>query len=249
MDVLSPPAVYGTRDVSVIIPVLNEWNNIPPLIAELREQLRDLAWEVLFVDDGSVDGTADLCRRYAAEDDHIRFIQRSARTGLASACFEGMLSASAQWLVVMDGDLQHDPSIIPAMLSAANSGRYDLVAGIRATWDRKSAGMPLHRIWLSRTGRFIGTAITGCPPLSDPLSGFFAVNRDFLDEVRHDLSLCGFKLMLDMIASCRRPVVVGEIPYRFRPRRHGTSKLDTTALLEFARLLLLKRYGLRSTGA
>ena len=82
-------------ELAVIIPTLNERQNVVPMVERLTASLKGLEWEVIFVDDDSADGTADECRRLAALNPQVRVIQRIGRSGLASACLEGMLSSTA----------------------------------------------------------------------------------------------------------------------------------------------------------
>jgi dolichol-phosphate mannosyltransferase len=95
-------------ELSIIVPTLNERDNVGRLVERLSSCLADVAWEVIFVDDDSADGTADVVRHLSRHDGRVRCCQRLGRRGLSSACIEGMLSSSAPYLAVMDGDLQHD---------------------------------------------------------------------------------------------------------------------------------------------
>src|SRR5690606_33505045 len=112
------------------IPVFREAANVAPLVARLDAALAGLAWEAVFVDDDSPDGTAAAARAIAATDPRVRCIRRIGRRGLASACMEGFLSVSAPFVAVMDGDLQHDETILPALLAAVEGGA-DIAIGSR----------------------------------------------------------------------------------------------------------------------
>src|SRR6201991_4132670 len=119
-------------DLAVVIPTFNERRNVPVLIAKLDQALKDVAWEAIFVDDDSPDGTADAARELARVDRRVRVIQRIGRRGLSSACIEGMLATAAPLVAVIDGDLQHDESILPAMVRELQADpTLDLVVGSR----------------------------------------------------------------------------------------------------------------------
>ena len=120
-----------TTSLSVIVPVLNEAGNIPTVVKRLRQSLRDIDWEVIFVDDDSRDASRELLVALAREDPRVRVITRIGRRGLSSAVIEGALSSSARYLAVMDGDL-------PARQAAAGDAR---PPGTRP--GRRRGGQPL----------------------------------------------------------------------------------------------------------
>ena len=137
------PSAIGV-DLAVVIPTLNERNNIIPLLDRLEMALNGLNWEVIFVDDDSPDGTAQFLREVAQQNQRVRVIHRIGRRGLASACVEGVLSTSAPYFAVIDADMQHDESLLPKMLKAIKDDGLDVVVGSRyvhggsvLTWDRR----------------------------------------------------------------------------------------------------------------
>ncbi len=226
----------------MILPTYNERENIPLVVARLEEALDGLAWEAIFVDDDSPDGTAEVIRGYALRDARIRLVHRIGRRGLASACIEGILATAAPCIAVMDADLQHDETMLPAMLRKLESERLDVVVGTRNAEGGSMGQFRRERVWLSRLGQRIGSGVCACR-LSDPMSGFFLVDRRFLNEVVHTLQNDGFKILVDMLASSARPVRVGEVGYVFRTRCHGESKLDVRVGIEYFFLILNKRLG------
>src|ERR1700732_3057878 len=118
-------------ELTVVVPCYNERPNVAPLVQKLENALFGIAWEVVFVDDNSPDGTTAEVRRIAQTDPRVRCIRRIGRRGLASAVIEGALSSSARFVAVIDGDLQHDETKLPDMLAALRTGRYDLAVGSR----------------------------------------------------------------------------------------------------------------------
>jgi dolichol-phosphate mannosyltransferase len=236
------PAVLAPPELAVIVPTLNERDNIAPLLVRLGEALAGIAWEVVFVDDDSRDGTAELLLRLQSSDPRVRVIRRIGRRGLASACIEGMLATGAPFLAVMDADLQHDESILPRMLEALRDDDLDIVVGSRFSAGGGVGVFSGRRLFLSRLGRLLSRTVSRAD-LSDPMSGFFVLRRSFFEETARRLSGQGFKILLDLFASAPRPVRFAELPYVFRPRHSGASKLNTLVVLEYVILLSDKLLG------
>lgn len=231
-----------TVELTVVVPTYNERDNILPLLDRLEKTLRGISWEVIFVDDDSTDCTAGLVRRIASGNRQVRCLQRIGRRGLSSACIEGILASSAPYVAVMDADMQHDETLLPAMLETLKAEDVDVVIGTRYAdggniqdWDRFRARISRLATLLSR---FVITA-----KVSDPLSGFIMLRREFFDKTVHGMSGKGFKILLDLFASASREVRFKELPYRFRPRHAGVSKLDTFVAWEYALLILDKIIG------
>ncbi len=229
-------------ELAVIIPTLNEAGNIKPLLERLEQALQGIDWEVIFVDDDSIDGTADTIRQIAHERLHIRCLRRIGRRGLSSACIEGMLATSAPYLAVMDADLQHDEQLLPRMLEAVKARHLDIIVASCFMSGGSVGEFSSARERLSRIGILVSRLITKLD-LTDPLSGFFMLRRAVLDDVAHSLSGQGFKILLDMLASASRPLKCDEIPLHFQPRFSGESKLDALVTLEFVILIADKLFG------
>ena len=139
-------------ELSVIVPCYNERANVRPLAARLDAALAGIAWEAVFVDDDSPDGTADEARALANADPRIRCIRRIGRRGLSSAVVEGALSSSAAFVAVIDGDLQHDEARLPDLLAAVRAG-----ADVAVGRSRVSARMKAAR---SKAARSKGASVT-----------------------------------------------------------------------------------------
>lgn len=233
----------ATPELSVVIPCYNERANVAPLIARLHAALAGIAWEVIYVDDNSPDGTAAELRRIAATDPHVRCIRRIGRRGLASAVVEGALSSSARFVAVMDGDLQHDETRLTPMLDALRGGKYDLAVGSRHVEGGDNTGLSSRwRHMLSDSGIRIAQAFLPVK-LTDPMSGFFMLPRPLFEELAPHLTAQGFKILLDLVLSAPSPLRVIEIPFRFQERVAGESKLDALVLTQFAGLLIDKVLG------
>lgn len=229
-------------ELSVIVPSFNERTNVALLIARLAEALRDVEWEVIYVDDDSPDGTADEVRRLATTNRRVRCVHRIGRRGLSSAVIEGILASSAPYVAVIDADMQHDETLLPRMLTMLQRDGLDVVVGSRyvagggtGDWDNRRAALSRFATQLSR--------LVVQQPLSDPMSGFFMMARPAFERSVRRLSGQGFKILLDLFASTPVPFRFAELPYTFRSRLHGESKLDGLVVWEYLMLLLDKRLG------
>ncbi|HEY3779059.1 MAG TPA: glycosyltransferase family 2 protein [Rhizomicrobium sp.] len=228
--------------LSVIVPTFNEAGNVREIVARLERVLSGIAWEVIFVDDDSPDGTAQTVKSLAIGDPRVRCLKRLGRRGLAGACIEGMLASSAPFVAVMDADLQHDETILPRMLTALTAGSADLAVGSRYIEGGSANSFSADRARVSRTATGLTRRLLGVD-LADPMSGFFMLKRETLDEIAGDLSPIGFKILLDIVLTAKRRLRVVEIPYEFRERRHGQSKFDAAIGFEFVGLALAKMTG------
>jgi dolichol-phosphate mannosyltransferase len=231
--------IRGAPELTVVVPTLNECGNVQGLVERIAAALPGIDWELMFVDDDSPDGTAAIAKAMGRCDARIRCIRRVGRRGLAGACLEGMLASQAPYVAVIDGDLQHDEALLAPMLAALRAGGSDLVVGSRYKAGGSAAALGRSRLRNSRWATAISRALLGTE-LSDPMSGYFMARRQVVDELAPQLSTQGFKLLLDVVLSSRGRLRMSELPYRFRPRSHGTSKLDSRVLLEFVGLLLAK---------
>jgi dolichol-phosphate mannosyltransferase len=229
-------------ELSIIVPTFNERENIISVIEAVSEALPNVSWEIIFVDDNSSDGTASFVREIAQTDRRVRCLHRFGRRGLSSACVEGIMSTASPIIAVMDGDRQHDERVLWQMYQTLNTSDADVVVGSRyvegggvSDWDRK-------RVAMSRFATRVSNWITGTS-LSDPMSGFFMMRRDAFFASLPRLSSIGFKILLDIAASSDRVLKIVDVPYQFRARQHGVSKLDSMVLWEFFLLLLDKSIG------
>ncbi len=230
-------------ELAIVVPTFKERDNVQPLLTCLDRALQGISFEVIFVDDDSPDGTASLIRQISLTRPNVRVLQRLGRRGLASACVEGMMATAAPFIAVMDADLQHDESILPEMLAKVKADdSVDLVVASRNIEGGSMGEFAKSRVAVSNLGRKVSNMVCRCE-VSDPMSGFFLLRREFMEEVAPNVSAIGFKILVDLISSCRRPVVLREVPYRFRNRAHGESKLDTLVLVEYLQLVADKMIG------
>ena len=231
-----------SAELSIVVPTYKERGNVAELVRRLDAALSGIAWEAIFVDDNSPDGTADAVKQIAQADNRVRCLRRVGRRGLAGACIEGMLSSASPFVAVMDADLQHDEKVLPQMLTRLRDGAADLVAGTRYVEGGSAGSFSARRGAMSRaatrlTHRLVGTN------LSDPMSGFFMMRRDRFEELAPSLSPVGFKILLDIAASGGERLSIAEQPYVFGTRFDGESKFSAQIGVEFLGLLLAKMTG------
>lgn len=227
--------------LSVVVPTYNESQNVGEMVRRLETTLSGIAWEVIFVDDASPDGTANAVRSIARDDRRVRLISRHNRRGLASAVVEGALAASAEIVAVMDGDLQHDESVLPAMYRKVAAGEAEVVSASRFLTEDGADGLSSKtRVAISNNGIRLSNAVFGLN-MTDPLTGFFVMRRDVVRRALPDMSELGFKVLMDLIISARPRPKVMEVPFKFRERVHGESKLDNRVMYEFFLFFIEKK--------
>lgn len=235
-------ASNGGPDLTVIAPTFNERENVEPLVEKLAAALQGVRWEVIFVDDDSPDGTAARVREVARRDSRVRCVQRLGRRGLTSACAEAVLASSSPYIAIIDADLQHDETLLPRMLDVLKEGGAEVVIGSRYTERTLSEGFSRVRQTMSYIATRLAQTILHAE-LSDPVSGFFMAKREVFEGAIRNLSGVGNKILVDIFASSKRPLQFKELPYQFKPRLHGESKLDTLTVWEYLVLLADKLLG------
>jgi dolichol-phosphate mannosyltransferase len=201
----------------------------------VRAALNGVDWELIVVDDDSPDGTAQNVRALGRHDPRIRVIRRLGRRGLASACIEGMLASSAANLAVMDADLSHDPCLLREMVGILRSGRVDLVVASRelafSCPGEGAEPRTTARRWAARAARLIGPV-----PLSDPLSGYFALRREVIDRVAPRLAGAGHKLLLDILLA-EPGLQICELAQPFGMRVRGEGKFSARVIWDYGAML------------
>ena len=222
----SDPAA-GPLELGIIIPTFKEAPNVRPLLAKLEAALKGVVWQAIFVDDDSPDGTAATVKAIAAVDPRVICLHRIGRRGLAGA--------------VIDGDMQHDETLLPQMLAALQQDRADIVVGSRylAVGGSDASALGATREAGSRLANWLGARVLRAK-VTDPMSGFFMIRRELVEAVAPTLATAGFKVLFDILASQKTPPRYLELPYEFRARVAGDSKLDEGVVVQYLGLLLAK---------
>jgi dolichol-phosphate mannosyltransferase len=210
--------------LSVISPTLNEAENVPRLVEQLEQALGDIDYEILIVDDDSPDQTWSIAQSISLTNPRVRTLRRLQNPGLSVSVIDGFSAAGGDVLACIDADLQHDASILPRMLDELLKGA-DVVVGSRHV-DGGSTGewTRVRRMesWIATKAAQFLLGIK----LKDPMSGYFLVWRKDFAEVKGQLDGKGFKILLEILARLHASRIK-EVPYTFRPRTHGESKLSS----------------------
>lgn len=234
-----PRAGVRAPQLSVVVPTFKERDNVVALYRKLEAALGGIDWEVIFVDDNSPDRTWSVVRELAARDPRVRCLRRIGRRGLSGACIEGILASSAPYAAVMDADLQHDETRLPVMLAELTGGGADLAVGSRYVEGGSADSFNRTRAGFSAAATMVAKKLLRIE-IADPMSGFFMIRRDRFEELAPSLSVQGFKILLDVVATAHGELRIVEIPFVFGTRQHGESKLDSMVALDFFGLVLAK---------
>jgi dolichol-phosphate mannosyltransferase len=224
------------RSFALVIPTLNEAANIGAVLDRAAAALSasNIAWEILVVDDESVDRTARIAQDRAENDARIRVIVRHGQRGLAGAITDGWAQTDADLVGVMDADLQHAPEVLPRLIDAIRNGADIAIASRYLQSDSMDGWNPVRR-FLSGVGVLAGRRVeaSGLRVL-DPLSGFFVLRRNCITGI--EFQRAGFKLLLEILAKAQLHSVV-EIPFKFGVRNAGTSKANAMTAVNYFVLL------------
>src|SRR4051794_3141728 len=222
--------------VSIVVPTRNEAGNVEPLVERLARVMPAHPIEIVFVDD-SEDGTDTVVRALGQRPNcAVGLVHREGADrwgGLGGAVVDGMRVARADWICVMDADLQHPPEVLADLVARASVGDVDIVVASRFCGDGSAEEFGRGRRLLSRGSTWLAQRVFGgeLRGVTDPMSGFFFVRRSRLDLAA--LRPQGFKILLEVLVRCRR-LRVAEVPFEFGVRHSGDSKASP---LEGARYL------------
>jgi len=233
----------GKVPLSIVLPTYNESQNITKMLDSIAETLpAEAQAEIIVVDDNSPDGTGDIASRHKVRNKklHIHVIKRPCKLGLSSAILAGVQSATGQIVVVMDGDFSHPPHTIPKMVEELKDSKFDIVVASRYIKGGSVIGWPFKRRLMSKGATKIAQVGLGIQ-VNDPMSGFFAFKRNIIEGIKFDA--IGYKMLLEILVKARG-ARIKEVPYTFTNRRAGTSKLDSTVMIDYFRAVWrLYRYG------
>lgn len=229
--------------LTVVIPTYNEAAVIADTLDKLVKVLENakVDYEIIVVDDNSPDGTSAVVEEYSKVNPRVRLIVRRSERGLASAVFAGIMAARGSYIVVMDADQQHPPEKVPELLRKAVEGGYDIVVASRYRPGGGVEGWSRIRYLMSRIATLAARLLVReARGTTDPMSGFFLLKKDIIYNINEDkLNLKGFKILFEILSKYEGgDLRVGEVPYIFRPRAAGTSKLDSGVILAFLRQVI-----------
>lgn len=220
--------------LTVVSPTFNEAQNVRPLAGAVGEALQGCDYELLIVDDDSPDGTWEEVEAMSRGNARVRLLRRTVNPGLSASVIDGFAQANSEAVACIDADGQHDPKILPAMLQLLEGG-CDVVVGSRYV----EGGGVEDWSWIRQLESWVATKCAHIllgVELHDPMSGFFMMRRSDFLRVREQLDGSGFKILLETLAALGSAKVC-EVPYTFRPRVAGESKLSGKVVLAYLRQL------------
>jgi len=233
--------------LSVILPTYNEADNIIQVIESIKANLpQAITAEIIVVDDNSPDQTGKIVEEYSKQltdtsSFSIQIVHRKQKTGLSSAIIRGINSARGDLIVVMDSDFSHPPEVIPRMIEELRDPQCDIVIASRYVRGGSIIGWPFKRRIISKGATKIAQYGLGVKETKDPMSGFFALKRYVVNHIEFDA--IGYKILLEILVKAKKPCIK-EIPYTFRNRRLGASKLDLPVIIDYVKAVWrLYRYG------
>ena len=233
----------GSRfDLTVVVPTLNEAKNIPLLFASLQTVLSSINWELVIVDDNSKDESPSVMIEMANKNPNFRFLRRFGRSGLSTACIEGMMSSSAPIIAVMDADGQHDETKLMEMFRILESDSADVAVGSRFADGADASQFSNFRTKLSLYSNVMAQKWFKVP-LEDSMGNFFMLKRPVIEEAAPKLCGRGQKLLFDILLVAPESLRVAEVPIVFGVREHGESKLSHIAAIDFGLQIWDRKFG------
>lgn len=233
--------------LSVVTPTFNEAENIEPLVDCLTTALADIPHEIIVVDDNSPDRTWEVAEKLAESNPALSVIRRFSDPGLSPAVLEGMSSARGEVLAVIDADLQHDETVLPEMVRRITAGESDVVVGTRAADGGSYGDWGAGRRFVSWVATLIARVFLRVP-VSDPMSGFFAISRRTFTEMAPEINPQGFKILLEFVGRRSKTLRVSEVGYTFRNRAHGETKMSPSVIRSYLLAVFELRLGRKVTG-
>ena len=225
--------------LTIIVPTYNEVDNIESFINKIKEILKNINFQILFVDDNSTDGTIDKVKKFKESYDNIELIVRIGRRGLSGACIEGIQNAKSNYVAIIDCDLQHDEKLLLKMLQTFEKEELlDLVIGSRHVEEGDSQkGLSYLRNLGSRYAIKLTQKLLKIK-INDPMSGFFMAKKSSIVSLLSKLQPNGFKILADILATSKGDLLTKELGYEFKKRNAGHSKMNFSIILELLGLIL-----------
>ncbi|TGK00934.1 glycosyltransferase family 2 protein [Leptospira semungkisensis] len=227
--------------ISVLLPTFNEAENIEKCVSSIVKIFKDIEYEVIVIDDNSPDQTWAFVEKMNESNPRIKIMRRMTEKGLSSAIVSGMSSAEGEYFLVMDADLQHDEAILPQMIQKLEEG-YDVAVGTRYANGGSTGTWSSLRKFLSVTANKFTKFILPIN-ITDPMSGFFALKREIFFRTGDRINPRGFKILLEILGRMDNDIKIGEVPFHFRNRMHGETKINNSIARSFLVTVLDLRFG------
>jgi dolichol-phosphate mannosyltransferase len=215
---------------TIIIPIFNEKKNIVELLKNITLKVKKLKFEIFLIDDDSTDGSQELITNYIKNKDDIYLIKRRKKPrDLSLSCIDGFKRSKKKFILVMDGDGQHDPKYINTMVRTINKNDLDIVVGSRELFSRKVQGLNFFRKISSKILILLINFLFG-NKTNDPMSGFFIFKREIFLKNKNKLFSKGYKILFDLITVDKK-LKIKDIEINFLKRDKGYSKMDFKIVL------------------
>jgi dolichol-phosphate mannosyltransferase len=232
------------KKISIIIPCLNEERNIEKIHIAIKKKFKEKSYEIIFVDDDSIDGTQKEILKLNKKENNVKYIFRKKDKDLSRAFIAGVNISKSKYIILMDCDLQHDPQILNNLSFSAKNKNVQCVSGSR--FMRKSVNNTkkikyVFRLMLSRILNYVINFFLNMN-LTDPLTGIFIVERKVLLKNKKNLYLNGYKIFLDFYTTNMNREHHCEIPIKLNERIYGESKLTSKTLLNIIKLIFFKKF-------
>ncbi|MGJ4789581.1 glycosyltransferase family 2 protein [Leptospira koniambonensis] len=227
--------------ISVLLPTYNEAENIEKCISGVSKTFNGLEYEIIVIDDNSPDKTWSVVENLKDQNPKVKLIRRMTEKGLSSAIITGMSAAEGENFLVMDSDLQHDESVLPQMLKSLEEGA-DVAVGTRYANGGSTGKWNFIRKFLSVTANAFTKFLLPIR-ISDPMSGFFAIKREVFFKYGYKINPIGFKILLEILGRAEKGLNIAEVPFYFRTRLHGETKINNSIARSFLMTVLDLRFG------
>ena len=224
---------------SIVIPVYNESKNLPLLISQIYKVLKKHTFELIIIDDNSSDGTFEVLNKIKKKN--FRFFIRKKKRDLSRSCVLGFNKSKYKNILVMDGDLQHQPKDIKKLLRIFQLKKAHIVIGSRELFTRKKHNLSFMRLSASRILIFIVNILLG-NKTSDPMSGFFIFKKEIFITNKYKLFNKGYKILMDLIYLDEKYQKIYDVKINFANRKKGESKMNMKILLSLIYMILYKLY-------
>ena len=222
---------------TIVIPVYNEAKNLKILVPKVFKQLKKKKFELIIVDDNSNDGTSKILKKYHKKNFH--HIVRRSKRDLSKSCILGFTKAKFEYIIVMDGDLQHKPSDINKILNAFFKYSPDIAVGTRDLFKPKKHNLNFFRLFASRMLILTVNLLLG-NKTSDPMSGFFMFKKSLFEKSQKKMIKKGYKILLDILYVQNQKIKVVDVKINFDSRKKGASKMSYKILFNLISMILKK---------
>tara|TARA_B100000029_G_C17521400_1_gene940036 strand:- start:61 stop:780 length:720 start_codon:yes stop_codon:yes gene_type:complete len=231
-------------NLSIIIPIYKEGKNIESLIDLITKNINVTDYEILFIDDNSEDGTEKILKEINIQNKNVKYIiRKEKKKDLSKSCILGFENSKFNNILVMDGDLQHDPNDINKLIKTFSEKNLDMVVGSRNLFNKKNEGLPFYRLASSKVLIILISIFLG-KKTEDPMSGFFLFKKEIYLSRKEYLYAKGYKILLDLIYFTKKELKIADVDINFQSRAKGKSKMSIKIIL-LVILIIIRKFFLK----